>query len=183
MEVVNLSRDLPKPLTAEMRIMDTKGNAIITKKVTTQPERDTTVAAFTDITAPDNDVWFLHLRLMDGSTVVSDNFYVEGREADNLQSLFKTLGKPQLSVTKHFERQGDEWRGKVEVSNTGNEPALLTRLNLVGGDGEQILPVLYSDNYFALMPGEKRTVEVRFCDADRRGTQPDIVCQPFTRGE
>ncbi len=182
-EVVNVSRDLTKPLTAEMTIMDTKGNAIATKTVETQPDSDTTVAVFTDVAAPDQDVWFLRLRLMDGTTVVSDNFYVEGREPDNLLSLANALGKPQLSVAKHIERQGDEWLGKIEVSNTGNNPALLIRLNLVGSDGEQILPVLYSDNYFALMPGEKKTVEVRFSHADSRGTTPDIVCRPFTIGE
>lgn len=182
-EVVNISRDLRKPLTAEMRMMDTKGNVLDTKTVETQPERDATVAVFTDVTAPDKDMWFLRLRLLDGSTVVSDNFYVEGREPDNLLSLAKTLGEARLSTTRHFEKQGDEWVGKIEVSNTGNEPALLVRLNLVGDDGEQILPVIYSDNYFALMPGEKKTVEVRFSDADRRGTTPDILCQPFTRGE
>ena len=108
---------------------------------------------------------------------------MEGREPDNLQTLASTLGKPQTSVTRHFERQGDEWIGEVAVSNTGNVPALLVRLNLVGSDGEQILPVLYSDNYFALMPGEKKTVEVRFSNADSRGTEPDIICQPFTLGE
>ena len=182
-EVVNVSHDSPKPLTAEMLMMDTKGNVIATKKMETQPDRDATVAIFTDIAAPDLDVWFLRLRLLDGTTVVSDNFYVEGREPDNLQALANSLVKPQLSVTKHFERQGDEWIGKVEVSNTGNSPALLVRLNLVGSDGEQILPTLYSDNYFALMPGERKTVEVRFGDADSRGTEPDIVCQPFTLGE
>lgn len=182
-EVVNVCRDLLKPLTAEMRIMDAKGNILTTKTVEAQPERDTTVAVFTDIVAPDEDVWFIRLRLLDGTAVVSDNFYVEGREADNLQSLAKTLGKPQLNVTKHFERQGDEWTGRVEVSNTSDTPALLVRLNLVGSDGEQILPVIYSDNYFALMPGEKKTVEVRFSEADSRGTRPDILCQPFTLGE
>ena len=182
-EVVNVCRDLDKPLMAEMRIMDAKGDTLTEKTVETRPERDTTVAAITDIAAPDEDVWFIRLRLMDGQTVVSDNFYVEGREADNLQSLAKTLGEPKLSVARHFEKQGGEWTGHVEVSNTGDTPALLVRLNLVGGDGEQILPALYSDNYFALMPGEKKTVEVRFSDADSRGTRPDIVCQPFTLGE
>ena len=182
-EVVNVCRDLSKPLTAEMQTMDTKGNVIATETVETQPDCDTTVAIFTDIAAPDLDVWFLRLRLLDGTTVVSDNFYVEGREPDNLQTLASTLGKPQTSVTRHFERQGDEWIGEVAVSNTGNVPALLVRLNLVGSDGEQILPVLYSDNYFALMPGEKKTVEVRFSNADSRGTEPDIICQPFTLGE
>ena len=51
-------RDLSKPLTAEMQIMDTKGNVIATNTVETQPDPDTTVAIFTDIVAPDLDVWF-----------------------------------------------------------------------------------------------------------------------------
>ena len=92
-EVVNVCRDLDKPLMAEMRIMDAKGDTLTEKTVETRPERDTTVAAITDIATPDEDVWFIRLRLMDGQTVVSDNFYVEGREADNLQSLAKTLGE------------------------------------------------------------------------------------------
>lgn len=175
-EVVNISRDLTRPLTAEMQMMDIHGNILGKKTRDILPKRDTTVVAFSVVTVPDKDVWLLRLRLLDGTTVVSDNFYVEGRDSDSLRYLTQTPGKAQLGVTRHFEKQGSEWKGQVDVKNTGTDPALLIRLNLVGSDGEQILPVLYSDNYFALMPGESKTVEIRFSDADSRGVQPDIVC-------
>ena len=55
----------------------------------------------------------------------------------------------------------------------------MIRLNLKGNDGEQILPVLYSDNDFALMPGESRDVEVSFSDEDTRGTTPRVEASAF----
>ena len=48
-----------------------------------------------------------------------------------------------------------------------------------GDDGEQILPVVYSDNYIALMPGESRDVTVEFADEDRRDSQPHIEVSAF----
>lgn len=182
-EVVNVCRQLARPLTAEMQMLDTKGNVIAIKTAQTQLGADSTAAVITGVATPDKDVWFLRLRLKDGDNVVSDNFYVEGREPDNLLSLAKTAGKPSFGVSSRFEKDDNEWVGQVEVSNTGDKPALLIRLNLVGEDGEQILPVLYSDNYFALMPGEKKTVTVRCDVADCRGTHPKIVCKPFDFGK
>lgn len=174
-EVVNISRDLRQPLKAEMQVMDMHGKLLTRQTCDLQPARDTTVVAFPNVVAPDRDVWFLRLRLLDGAAVVSDNFYVEGREPDNLRALTQTLGETTLDVSRRFTKQGNEWCGQVDIRNTGSEPALLVRVKLVGSDGEQILPVLYSDNYFALMPGESKTVELHFSDADCRGLQPDIV--------
>ena len=34
------------------------------------------------------------------------------------------------------------------------------------GDGEEILPVRWEDNYVSLLPGERRTIEARFDPAD-----------------
>jgi hypothetical protein len=50
----------------------------------------------------------------------------------------------------------------------------MLRLNLKGNDGEQFLPVIYSDNYFHLMPGENRTIDVEWKVEDARGCQPMI---------
>ena len=56
------------------------------------------------------------------------------------------------------------------ITNTGDTPALMLRLNLCGEDGEQVLPVEYSDNYFHLLPGERKTVTVKWNPSDTRGT-------------
>ena len=93
---------------------------------------------------------------MENGEVVSDNFYVMGKEEDNLQALTKLPMATIAIKSKRFEQKGEEWQGEVVIRNTGKIPALLIRLNLKGGDGEQILPVIYSDNYFSLMPNESK---------------------------
>jgi hypothetical protein len=45
--------------------------------------------------------------------------------------------------------------------------------------GDPILPVLYDDNYIALMPGERRTIHVNLENADTRGERPRIVVQGY----
>ena len=73
----------------------------------------------------------------------------------------------------------DEMVGCVTLRNTSSTPALMIRLNLVGADGEQILPVLYSDNYFHLMPGEQKVVRVSYRKEDGRGVKPHVEISSF----
>jgi len=44
---------------------------------------------------------------------------------------------------------------------------------------DRILPALYSDNYIALMPGERRTLHTEIAEADTRGESPEIVVEGF----
>ena len=39
--------------------------------------------------------------------------------------------------------------------------------------------MVYSDNYFSLLPGEQKTVNIHWADADTRGEQPKIVVSGF----
>lgn len=45
--------------------------------------------------------------------------------------------------------------------------------------GDRILPVIYSDNYVALMPGESRTFKTELEDADTRAERPRIALEGF----
>jgi hypothetical protein len=45
--------------------------------------------------------------------------------------------------------------------------------------GDRILPVIYSDNYVAVMPGERQTIRTELDDADTRGEKPRIVVEGF----
>jgi hypothetical protein len=56
----------------------------------------------------------------------------------------------------------------------------MTRLKAVReNSGDRILPVIYSDNYFTLMPEEHRTVRTELNYADTRGESPRIVVGGF----
>ena len=45
--------------------------------------------------------------------------------------------------------------------------------------GDRILPALYNDNYFALMPGERRTIITEVAQVDTRGESPRAVVEGF----
>lgn len=62
------------------------------------------------------------------------------------------------------------------LRNAGRQPAFMVRVKAVREkSGDRILPALYSNNYIALMPGEKRTIQTELEDADTRGERPRIV--------
>jgi len=49
--------------------------------------------------------------------------------------------------------------------------------------GDRILPAIYSDNYVALMPGERRVIRTEVENADTRGELPRMVIEGFNVGE
>ena len=57
---------------------------------------------------------------------------------------------------------------------TDNVAALMIRLNLKQKNGQQILPVIYSNNYFHLMPGEEKHIDIQW-DTDDAPPQQAIV--------
>jgi len=77
-------------------------------------------------------------------------------------------------------RRGSAWVLTTELRNDSKTPALMVRVKAVREkSGDRILPALYSDNYVALMPGERRTIRTEVEDADTRGEHPRIAVEGF----
>ena len=55
---------------------------------------------------------------------------------------------------------------QLAISNPAKTLAFMVRLRLVKGDGEDVVPALFDDNFISLMPGESRTVGVRYRASD-----------------
>ena len=111
-------------------------------------------------------VYFLRLTLTDNKgQVCSMNDYVNATDGDDRTALHD-MRSAQVSASVDGK--------SITLSNNGNSPAVMIRLNLKGDDGEQILPVIYSDNYFHLMPGETRTIGIDWKVEDARGCQPIV---------
>jgi hypothetical protein len=86
--------------------------------------------------------------------------------------------KPEAAT--RVERRDRRWLLSTDLSNPSSSPALMVTVKAVREtSGDRILPVIYSDNYIALMPGEKRTVTTELEDADTRGERPAIVVEGF----
>ena len=151
-EVVNLSCGQQEGLTAELGVYNRKGEQISVRSATIDIPEDSTVSCFT-AELPDNEqVYLLKLRLLDADgALLSENFYMKG----DLKAL-RTL--PSANISKKVVSEGREV--KVLLRNEDSVPAILVRLILQDGKGNEILPANYSDNYFALLPGEEKTVVI-----------------------
>ncbi len=110
--------------------------------------------------------YFLRLTLFDDrGNVRSVNDYVNSTIENDRKSLHD-MGLAQVTAVATGKR--------ITITNPGNVPAVMLRLNLKGDDGEQILPAIYSDNYFHLMPGESRTIDLDWKAEDARGCKPIV---------
>src|SRR5579875_1454249 len=85
--------------------------------------------------------------------------------------------RPGLALNQNAD---ERWLLATTLANPAATPALMVRLKAVReSSGDRILPALYSDNYIALMPGERRVIRVEVADRDTRGQRPQIAISGF----
>ena len=69
----------------------------------------------------------------------------------------QALPAPELRVSHEIVSGADPFRVKVTIDNPSPHLALAVNFRLRDKKtGKEIVPVLYEDNYFPLMPGETR---------------------------
>ncbi len=182
-------------LKVEAKLYDMDMKERFSRTASVDVPADGVVRAFT-VPVPENisTSYFLSLRLYDSSVrVVSRNFYWLSTKPDVLQwektdwyhtpissyadfTALETLPKVALQSSLHVEDGHEEGVAHVTVQNPAASLAFLVRLRLLrGADGEEVLPIFWEDNYFSLLPGEKREMSVRFHRADLAGAQPVLA--------
>lgn len=173
-EVVNYHAGLRPGLKARVQVLNMDATVAWEKEVTVDSREDTTEKCI-KLEFPDglSQVHFIKLVLEENGKAVSENFYHRSKVENNYQAL-KQLPKVSLRAQTQYDKGDDgEWKAEVTVENRSDAPALMVRLNIVGDkDGKQFLPIFYSDNYFALLPGETKVVRVHWKDVDTRGNAP-----------
>lgn len=173
-EVVNYHAGLRPGLKARVQVLNMDATVAWEKEVTVDSREDTTEKCI-KLEFPDglSQVHFIKLTLEENGKAVSENFYHRSKVENNYQAL-KQLPKVSLRAQTQYEKGDDgEWKAEITVENRSQTPALMVRLNIVGDkDGKQFLPIFYSDNYFALLPGETKVVRVHWKDVDTRGNAP-----------
>ena len=179
-EVVNNNASQQNGLTATAMLVNFDGKVISELSAQLDSREDSTTQLFSlDTESGDlTDVYYISLKLTRGDEVLADNFYWEGRESGNYKQLL-SLGKANLDFKYKLGEKDGEWSGTATVTNDGTVPALMIRLKLRAKDGSDILPVFYQDNYFSLLPGESKKVNIRFRDEDTRGRKPVVDIEGF----
>jgi len=72
--------------------------------------------------------------------------------------------------------QGDSTTHSVTITNNGKAVAFFVHLRaLKGKDGDDILPVIFSDNYISLAPGETRVIKCTYSNKDAAGKAPHFL--------
>lgn len=125
-------------------------------------------------------VHFIRLRLTDEKgRLLSENFYWRSTRLGDYRAL-NDLSPARLAVQTRTERRGDKCIVHATVANKGRGVAFAVRVMPVhASTGEQIVPAIMDDNYFTLLAGEKRQIEIEFDAALIEGDACKIVARAY----
>ena len=150
------------------------------------------------LTLPDIDglsaTYFLVLRLQDSTSgkLVGSNFYWLSSKPETLDwaksnwyttptasyadyTALSQLPKVRLNVANHTEHKGEEAITHVMLENPSPSLAFFVRLKVnKGKGGDEILPVVWQDNYISLLPGERREVTATYRAQELGTAQPAV---------
>jgi exo-1,4-beta-D-glucosaminidase len=99
-------------------------------------------------------------------------FQVNAKSRADFKDLAK-LPRVKLTVSSRVEKLGEEQIMHVNVENPSNNLAFMVRLGVTQGPGGMdVAPVFWEDNFFSLLPGEKRVVKAAFAAGDLDGKEP-----------
>jgi exo-1,4-beta-D-glucosaminidase len=190
--VVNSTYQALKNLKASAKVYDINLIEKFSQEATLDSAADSSQRLFK---IPDlqglSGTYFLKLTLTDArGSLVSRNFYWLSTKADVLNwdkstwyytpttsfadmTALQQLSPVKLSASGHVSRQGTTEEARVVVRNPSSKLAFFIHLKMTRErDGEEVLPVLWEDNYFELMPGESRELTVSYQSKELNGSRP-----------
>jgi len=176
-------------VTAAVLALD--GSEVVTRRATVSLGADETKVALSlaDVTPP-TTTYFVDLTLRDaGGADVSRNLYWLSTHADVLDDAhadwyhtptlqdadltgLQQMSMVDVAATATRRDDGADSIVSVTLTNAGGELAFFVRVEAARSvDGDEVVPVLWSDNDVSLRPGESRTLEARVV----RGGGPLVV--------
>ncbi|MBQ8046929.1 MAG: alpha-L-fucosidase [Prevotella sp.] len=177
-ELVNLAVE-KTTVRVEASVLDMWGKTLWQHQMSCESAPDTSQECF-KVSVPNGyeGVFFLRLKgITDRQLATETNTYV--LSTNGTQEALWQLPKANISLLSANMVEPNQF----VVTNNDTVPALMIRLNLKGTDGEQILPVDYSDNYFHLMPGESKTVTIDWKAEDARKSEAVVEVSGFNVDE
>ena len=194
-DIINSFLDKFTGLVVKAEIYNLDGSLKYTNQITTDVGEDGTRKCFVipSITGL-SPVYFLRLSLNDSKgNIRRINWYWLSQKPDQLawnkskwyytpQSNFsdfkslKNLNPTTLDVNYSTDKKENETKHIITIKNTGKTVAFFIHMRLLKGkNADDILPVIFSDNYISLAPGETRKVECNYENKDAGGAQPYLL--------
>jgi exo-1,4-beta-D-glucosaminidase len=171
------------------------GSKKFSKTTTAEVDKDSSTRCFAIPETQDLDsVYFLRLQLNDATgKTKSINWYWLSKKPDSLNwnksewyytpendyadfNPLQSLQKTTLKINQTKTTEGTRTVHKITVTNTGKSVAFFVHLRaLKNKNGDDILPVIFDDNYLLLAPGESRTINCSYETKDAGSGTPYIL--------
>ena len=130
--------------------------------------------------APQEPVSFLKLMLYDNTgKEISSNFYwLSGKGDENAD--FTALDRlPEVKLNysvSALQKENDKYTLTVDIENPSGTLSFFVNPKILKQSSKQlVLPVFWDDNYFSLLPQEKKQVKVEFREKDLNGETPVLA--------
>jgi exo-1,4-beta-D-glucosaminidase len=194
--VVNSTYKPIRGMKASVRVVDFNMKELFSQEKAVDADADGVQEVLRIPEVPSNvepTVYFIQLNLKDSiRRLLSSNFYWLSTKKPEFDwekttrrstpitsyedmTTLLNLPKMRLNATVHLGPVKDGESVQVRLKNTSPTLAFQARLAVESGKrGEEILPVLWEDNYVSLLPGEERTVEARFPGIHSIGLHPTL---------
>ena len=162
-DFITITNTTPKShynLIASAELYNIDGKLVSSIQTTCKALSNQAVAVFKMAFSPSlTKVHFLKLKLTDAQGhLISDNFYWRSKEEGVYLDL-NQLPPPEIQLQVQLVKTATSLIIEGEVLNKSQVVALQVRLKPINLEScERLLPVFSSDNYFSLLPGERKSI-------------------------
>lgn len=191
----NKSRSTVRGAHLTTKVLGLNGSVLSTRDTTIDIPADSSMRVF-NLGQPERlsggATYFVDLRLKNSAgTPISSNFYWLSTKQDVLSdsstwymtpvnsyadfTQLRQLPMATVKATSIFTTAGGMGHVTVTLANPGSSIAFFIRLQVVGKNDEEALPVTWDDNYVTLLPGEKRTLTASYRVRDLAGGAPRVL--------
>lgn len=181
----NITPTTYNDVSTHMKVFDLDGN-VVSERIWNTPLLGPDsygirlATATPDFAKSPTDMVFIRLTVKDSTgKTLGDTLYWHNwkdyMRYESLNRLPEVRIRAELSSKSTVEREIGKGNVlyTITLSNDSSAPAVQTRIRTTSSaTGEDVLPAFYSDNYFALMPGESRIVAVEFDPTHLKGGHP-----------
>lgn len=134
-----------------------------------------------------SDVHFIKLKLKDAAGQdVSENFYWRGNKRKDFTAL-NSLPKVKLEVTSKTTKRDGKCFINARITNPKSSNAVAFAIwvqTLNSSTKERILPAIMSDNYFSLLKGESKDIQIEFDETLlKKGESPLLKVEQYNSAQ
>jgi mannosylglycoprotein endo-beta-mannosidase len=155
--VLNQTADKADSITAIVRLYELHGKLLSeTKNQVNLNAQEVKLLNKIDLPKDKDEICFLKLQLLRREKVLDENIYWLSNKYHSYEKL-NDLNK--ISVATSIKKM-NEGHFSILISNKKDETAFFIRLKIMNPDNELVLPSFFTENYFTLLQGDEKQVEL-----------------------